>query len=162
MSVGQSPEQASGAIKSPQDLIAGIVVMAIAAAAFALGWPLSFGSLDGVGPGLMPRAFAVLLGALGAALAVSAFVMPGSAIGGVAWRGLGCLLAAIILFAFTVRPLGLAVAAPLTMLVSALASADTRWAETIVFSILLTLFCIGLFKYALNLPVPLAPWLLGY
>jgi hypothetical protein len=32
----------------------------------------------------------------------------------------------------------------------------------VLFSIVLTAFCIGLFKYALNLPVPLAPWLLGY
>jgi hypothetical protein len=23
-------------------------------------------------------------------------------------------------------------------------------------------FCIGMFKYLLNLPIPLAPWLIGY
>jgi putative tricarboxylic transport membrane protein len=149
-------------VKSLQDLFAGVTIITMAVAAFVLGWPLSWGSLDGIGPGLMPRAFAVLLGALGATLAISAFVTPGARVGGVAWRGLLSLLAAIILFAFTIRPLGLAVAAPTTMLVSAVASSETRWGETVLFSIVLTAFCIGLFKYALNLPVPLAPWLLGY
>jgi putative tricarboxylic transport membrane protein len=149
-------------VKSLQDLVAGVTIIAMAIAAFVLGWPLTWGSLDGIGPGLMPRAFAVLLGALGAMLAISAFFTPGARVGGVAWRGLLSLLAAIILFAFTIRPLGLAVAAPATMLVSAVASNETRWGETVLFSIVLTAFCIGLFKYALNLPVPLAPWLLGY
>jgi putative tricarboxylic transport membrane protein len=149
-------------VKSPQDLLAGITIIAMAVTAFVLGWPLYWGSLDGIGPGLMPRAFAVLLGALGAMLAILAFVTPGARVDGVAWRGLLCLLAAIILFAFTIRPLGLAVAAPATMLVSAVASNETRWGETVLFSIVLSAFCIGLFKFALNLPVPLAPWLLGY
>jgi putative tricarboxylic transport membrane protein len=149
-------------VKSLQDLFAGVTIIAMAIAAFVLGWPLTWGSLDGIGPGLMPRAFAVLLGALGVTLAISAFVTPGARVGGVAWRGLLSLLAAIILFAFTVRPLGLAVAAPATMLLSAVASNETRWGETVLFSIVLTAFCIGLFKYALNLPIPLAPWLLGY
>jgi putative tricarboxylic transport membrane protein len=37
-----------------------------------------------------------------------------------------------------------------------------RWKETILFGVLMTAFCIGLFKFALGLPIPLAPWLFGY
>jgi hypothetical protein len=28
--------------------------------------------------------------------------------------------------------------------------------------LVMTAFCVGLFKFALGLPIPLAPWLLGY
>ena len=34
--------------------------------------------------------------------------------------------------------------------------------QTLVVGALMTAFCIGLFKFALGLPIPLAPWLLGY
>lgn len=149
-------------IKSWQDFVGGCAIVAMAAAALGLGWKLPMGSLDGIGPGLMPRAVAVLLGGLGLLLVVSALMTPGEGVGGVAWRGLACLLAAIVVFAFAVRPLGLAVAAPVTLLISALASNETRWGETVMSSVALTAFCVGLFKYALNLPIPLAPWLLGY
>ena len=72
------------------------------------------------------------------------------------------VLGAILVFAYSVRPLGLAVAAPLAILIGAFASNDTRWGETLLFSVVMTAFCIGLFKYALGLPIPLAPWLVGY
>ena len=60
------------------------------------------------------------------------------------------------------RPLGLAVAGPLAIVIGACASDDVRWGETILFGALMTAFCIGLFKFALGLPIPLAPWLLDY
>ena len=51
---------------------------------------------------------------------------------------------------------------PLAIVIAAFASDETRWGETLVFGGLMTLFCIGLFKFALGLPIPLAPWVLGY
>jgi hypothetical protein len=61
-----------------------------------------------------------------------------------------------------VRPLGLVVAGPLAIVIGAFASDEVRWKETLLFGAVMTLFCIGLFKFALGLPIPLAPWLLGY
>jgi hypothetical protein len=70
-------------------------------------------------------------------------------------RGPVFVAAAIIAFALSIRTVGLAVAGPLTILISGFASEDTRWKETIIFSILMTLFCIGLFRFALNQPMPI-------
>jgi len=67
-----------------------------------------------------------------------------------------------VAFGLTVRPLGLVVAGPLAIVIAALASNEVRWVETIVVGLLMTIICIGLFKFALGLPIPLAPWLLGY
>ena len=46
---------------------------------------------------------------------------------------------------------------------SALAfGAEVRWREIVLFGLALTAACILLFKVLLRLPVPLAPWLIGY
>ena len=47
------------------------------------------------------------------------------------------------------------------MLIAGLAAEDRRLPELIIFTACMSAACIALFKYALNLPIPLAPWLLG-
>ena len=43
-----------------------------------------------------------------------------------------------------------------------MASRETRPVETLIFGTVITIFCLLLFKFALNLPIPVAPWLIGY
>jgi hypothetical protein len=69
-------------------------------------------------------------------------------------RGPLFLVGGLLAFALTVRSLGLLVAAPLLALISGAASAETRFGELVVFAIVMTALCIGVFKYALNLPMP--------
>ena len=150
-------------VKSWQDFFAGCAAIAVAMFAIWLSWELPFTSLDGVGQGLMPRAVAVLLAFLGILLIGASFLEVGDGvIGKIAWRGIVFVLTAIAVFSFVVRPLGLMVAAPITILISSLSSSESRVVEAIVFSIAITVFSVVLFKYALKLPIPLAPWLLGY
>ena len=66
------------------------------------------------------------------------------------------------MFSASVRPLGLAIAGPLALILAAMADPETRLKEIIPFSIVLTAVCILLFKYMLRQPIPLAPFLLGY
>jgi CHASE2 domain-containing sensor protein len=72
------------------------------------------------------------------------------------------VLGAVMVFATTVRTFGLAVAGPLAIIISSLADRQTRPIEVLLFAIGLTAICIGLFKYLLRLPIPLAPFYLGY
>jgi putative tricarboxylic transport membrane protein len=104
----------------------------------------------------------VLLGLLGMLLVLASMLGEGPALGRWSIRGPVLILGALVAFGITVRPLGLVVAGPLAILVGALASDEVRWTETCIFGALMTAFCIGLFKFALGLPIPLAPWLLGY
>jgi hypothetical protein len=46
------------------------------------------------------------------------------------------------------------VAGPLVAIVSSAASPETRIKEILIFGIAVTLFSIALFKYVLNLPIP--------
>jgi putative tricarboxylic transport membrane protein len=67
-----------------------------------------------------------------------------------------------VAFGLTVRPLGLVVAGPVAIVIAAFASDEVRWMEAIVLGAVMTAVCVGLFKFALGLPIPLAPWLIGY
>jgi len=99
---------------------------------------------------------------LGLALAIGSFLEKRLPPGRWSVRGPLLILGALVVFGLAVRPLGLLVAGPLAIAVGAFASSEVRWGETLVFGALMTAFCIGLFKFALGLPIPLAPWLLGY
>lgn len=159
---GRGEPRRIGRIVVSQDFFGGLLILAFSGAALWLGRDLPAGTLGSMGPGMMPRSVAVLLGLLGAALVAVSQIGRGHAVEAWSSRGLLFVLGSIVVFAYSVRPLGLAVAAPLAIIVSAFASHETRWGETLAFSIVMTAFCVGLFKYALRLPVPLAPWLVGY
>lgn len=79
-----------------------------------------------------------------------------------AWRAPLFLLLAAAAFSLSVRALGLLVAAPLALVVAALASPDSRRGQTAWFALGMTVFCVVLFRLLLSLPIPLAPWLIGY
>lgn len=149
-------------IRSPQDAAAGLFLIALAVLALWGGSGLSAGSLGQMGPGMLPRALAVLTGLGGIGLIVGAFFVPGAGLARWQLRGPLFVLGAAVVFGLTVRPLGLAVAAPAVVLIGALAGREIRWIETLVFAVVMTVLCLGLFKYMLGLPIPLAPWLVGY
>jgi putative tricarboxylic transport membrane protein len=144
------------------DAAAGLFLIAFGAWAWWLGAELTAGTLNQLGPGMLPRALSVLLGLCGVALLVDGLVTRGEALQRWDLRGPLFLLGAAVLFGFSVRPLGLAVAAPVAVMVGAMASPETRWGETLAFAAVLTLFCLLLFKIALSLPIPVLPWLIGY
>ena len=145
-----------------QDFVGGLIVIAVAVFALWQGADLPLGTLGGVGPGMLPRGLAVLLGVLGAILVLVSLLEGGARLGRWSIRGPVLVLGAVVAVGLAIRPLGLIVAGPLAILISALASNEVRWGETILFGALMTAFCIGLFKFALGLPIPLAPWLFGY
>ena len=141
-------------VRSPQDLLAGLVLVAIALFALWASSNLSQGRLGAVGPGLMPRATAVLVGLVGAAVALVAFIAPGPRLERWSLRGPFFVCLALVAFAVTIRWMGLVVAGPLVAIVGSAASPDTRIKEILIFGIAVTLFSIALFKYVLNLPIP--------
>ena len=156
------PSRTATAIWLRQDFAGGLVIIGVATFAFWQASDLPVGTLGGMGPGMLPRSLAVLLALLGALLLVDSILEAGPPLGRWSIRGPLLVLGGVVVFGLTVRPLGLLVAGPLAIVVAAFASDEVRWTETLPFGALMTAFCIGLFKFALGLPIPLAPWLLGY
>ena len=149
-------------VRSPQDAAAGVFLVVLGGIALWKGFDLSTGSLGQMGPGMLPRGLALLtvLGGLG--LIVGALFIPGASLERWRLREPLFVLGAAIVFGLTIRPLGLLVAAPAVVLISSLASRESRWKEVLVFAAVLTAVCYVLFKVLLGLPIPVAPWLIDY
>jgi putative tricarboxylic transport membrane protein len=101
-------------------------------------------------PGVPPD---VVVAALGAAVVlILAFLMMR-----IAPRGPVFITASTLIFAITVRPLGLVFASFVSLVVSSMATEEGSWIETIIWSAVLTTFCSLLFPWGLNLPLQLWP-----
>jgi hypothetical protein len=74
-----------------------------------------------------------------------------------AGRGPLYVVAGTLIFAGTIRPLGLVFASFISIVVSAAATIEVRWRETILWAAGLTIFCALLFVYGLNLPFSFWP-----
>ena len=147
------------AIRAPQDFAAGLFLMLVALFAVWQASDLPLGTLRSMGPGMMPRAVAVMVGLGGLGLMGFSLFAKGPALERLHWRGPFFILGGIVLFALTIRTMGLIVAGPLAMFFGSMASNEFRWKESIVFSIVLTGLCILLFKFALRLPIPVVAFL---
>ena len=162
MSSREHGNLSAGLIKAPQDAGAGLFLIALAVFALWQGADLAAGTLRQVGPGMLPRALAATTGIAGIVMVIGSCLAPGSPLDRWAVRGPLFILGAAIAFGLGVRPLGLAVVGPAAIIISAQASPETRWIEALAFGVVMTAFCLLLFKVALGLPIPVAPWLIGY
>ncbi|HZJ53311.1 MAG TPA: tripartite tricarboxylate transporter TctB family protein [Myxococcaceae bacterium] len=142
-------------VQAPQDLVAGASLLAVAAFALWASADVPVGHLRSLGPGMLPRVLNTLIALGGAILVVVSFLRPGESLGRWPWRGPTFIVLATVTFALTIRSVGLAVAGPLVVLISGAASPETRWRELVVFAAAITLFCVGLFRLLLHLPIPI-------
>ena len=144
-----------------KDVLAGAIFIvlglafALGALAYEVGDPLR------MGPGYMPLALGILVTALGMGVIIKGFLAgEGGAIGGVEWRAVVLIVAALLFFGLTVRGLGVAGALFGTTLLAALARDRTAPLEALTIAAGLTLLSVVLFIYVLQLRLPLTgPWL---
>jgi Tripartite tricarboxylate transporter TctB family len=149
-------------IKSTIELFAGVLLLVLAAVGFFGTFKLNSGQLSSMGPGMMPKISSLGLAVFGTVLTVRSFLTEGASAQGWNWRGIVFVFGAVLVFAATIRGLGLGVAGPLSVIISALADRDTRLVEIVPFALLMTVFSALLFKWLLGLPIPILPFLLGY
>lgn len=162
------------AVKSPQDLSAGLFLVAVGLLCLWGALGLKGGTGTELGAGSFPRGISVLLMVTGVLLAGRALVVDGPQLEAWSARGLVFVLGAVLVFAATIRglsltvpafghvdilpPLGLIVAGPASLIVASFASDKRSWLTSVIFSIAMTAFCIVIFKVMLRLPIPIAPW----
>ncbi|WP_085026364.1 tripartite tricarboxylate transporter TctB family protein [Ensifer aridi] len=141
-------------VRSPQHFLAGLGLIACSAVGLQQASMLGLGTLRAMGPGMLPTATSALIGIIGIALVIAAFLQAGEALSGWSWRGPIFMCLAVAAFALTIRSAGLAVAGPLVGILGGAAARDVRPTETAIFAVCATLFCIGLFRLLLGLPIP--------
>ena len=151
----QEASRPSGPIRDPQSLVAGLALAVLALIALWGIGNLPQGTLRAMGPAMLPRWLAVAIGLLGLALVATSFMAAGHHLERWSLRGPLFVLAGIFAFALTIRVFGLVIAGPLAMIIGGFATPEVRWKEIILFAAVMTALCVGLFRYALNLPIPI-------
>ena len=177
--MSQAPETGPrGSVKSPLDLAGGLFLVALAVIGFAGAFNLPTGTLSGIGSGPVPQTVEVLIAAFGVLLIANAFLYEGDRLEQWHLRGPLFVLGGVVAFALLIRGstltfgdifgipvlatvkvpgLGLIVAGPLAVIISAFADRSTRPVEIVVYAVVITLLSGLLFKEFLNLPIPFDP-----
>ncbi|MCC6776054.1 MAG: tripartite tricarboxylate transporter TctB family protein [Hyphomicrobiales bacterium] len=144
-------------VQAPQDLYGGLVLVEVATLALLASADLPGQRGFAFGPGTAPRLFSILLAGLGAAVALSGMFTPGPRIEKYKVRGPVLVIASILIFAATIRQIGLVPASFITFLVAISGTKEMRILEALMGAAVMTAFCVVLFVYLLNLPFQLWP-----
>jgi putative tricarboxylic transport membrane protein len=157
--MGDSQERSGGGlIKSPQDFVGGVALLAISVVAY-LGMT-KLGSMRGFqfAAGTAPRLFCMLLAGLSTLLLISSFTTKGPKLENYPWRGPLFITLAVVFFGLSIRTLGLGITGVITVLLAGAAIDDFKLKEGVIFAVCITGFCAFLFPFALGQPIPLWPW----
>lgn len=145
-------------IKSSKDLATGLLFIAVGLGAYYISATYSMGTAQRPGTGVLPRILAWGLMGTGTVLWIQALLTDGPDLDRWAWRPLVMITLAIVAFALLVDPAGLAVAMIVSMTLAALGSHETQWREFAIFSVLMLALGIGIFIFALGMPIKVLPW----
>jgi hypothetical protein len=141
-------------IKSPQDVGAAVVFMAIGLAGLYFGRDLTFGSAARMGPGFFPILLSCAIFGIGLIVGFKGLTVEGPGIEAVQLRPIFVIVAAIILFGYLIETLGLAITAALLTVLAGYARRDVSLLETLLLAAVLAAFSVALFVYGLSQPFP--------
>ena len=141
-----------------KDFLSGLLFVAFGVwgVALSLGWRM--GTASRMGPGYFPQILSWGIIALGVILIVRSLmagykdrVEPGKL------RPFALILLAIVVFGMLAERLGMVFSLLIMIALGGAACMDSRWKEVVISAIVLTAFAVGVFKYGLELPIPVWP-----
>ncbi|MCW0001534.1 tripartite tricarboxylate transporter TctB family protein [Pararhizobium sp. YC-54] len=141
-----------------KDFWAGVVFAVIGATGLVQGISLERGTASHMGPGYFPMMLCLAMLAIASVLIVRSAVVRYQdrlSLTGIWPLILICL--SIIAFALLLEPAGMVIAMPVAVLIAGCACLDSRRSEVLASAIGLTVFCIAVFRYGLELPIPVLP-----
>ena len=144
-------------IRAPKDFWSGVMFCGFAVVAILDARGYSLGAASKMGPGYFPLLLGGLLAALGGILIGRSLVLSGEPVPRFHVVPLAVIAAAICLFGVMIEPLGLVLSLAVLTLMSAFAGAQFRLLETVALAAALIVFSVGVFVYALGLPLNIWP-----
>jgi hypothetical protein len=149
-------------IRSTKDFWTGLIYIFFGVSTILIARDYGMGTGVKMGPAYFPTILGGLLAAIGAIAVIRSFIVPGTPITAFAFKGLILVTVSALLFGFVVRGAGLAIALPLLIIISAIASTRFRWRPTLFMAAGLTIFCVLVFLKGLGIPLPvIGPWFGG-
>ena len=144
-------------IRAPKDFWSGVMFCGFAVVAILAARGYSLGAAGKMGPGYFPLLLGGLLAALGAILIARSLVLSGEPVARFHIVPLAVIATAVCLFGVMIEPLGLVLSLAVLTLLSARAGAQFRLLETVALAAALIVFSVGVFVYALGLPLNIWP-----
>lgn len=141
-----------------RDTIVGLGFLAIAGFFLFFASRLSIGTAARMGPGYVPVLCAIMLAMFGAViLAQDIAERRQMSLPRIHWRAFLCVTLAIVVFALTVRPLGLVVASILLVLIGCLADRPFRPMQAAALAVCLALAGSLIFVTGIGMQLPIWP-----
>jgi putative tricarboxylic transport membrane protein len=140
-----------------QDFAAGLLLLAFGVAGLWIGADYPMGTAQRPGTGVLPMILSWCLVGTGVLLWIKTTIAGSARLTPWAWRPAILITLATVAFALLVDRLGLLVAMLVSMTLAALGTPDTRWREYIPFVLLMLALGVGLFIYALGMPITALP-----
>jgi hypothetical protein len=144
-------------IRAEKDFWSGVMFLGFALVAIAAARGYSMGSGGKMGPGYFPMLLGIALAGLGALLVGRSLVLDGVRVTRLEVRPTLMIVLGVILFGLMIPYLGLVIALATVTAVSAFASRESRPLEVAALAAVLAAFSVGIFVYALRLPLSVWP-----
>jgi len=141
-----------------QDLIGGILLAALGVFVALYAQRYGYGTPARMGPGFFPYWLGWILAALGVQIALPAWFRRSPAPLDVQWRNLLFVLGAIVLFAFTLKLVGMVLATFASAFVATLAERDFGWRGRVIVSAGVAAVTVAIFIGGLSMVLPVWPW----
>lgn len=143
--------------KDMQDVFGGLALAALGIFAAVYAQQYEFGDLNRMGPGFFPVTLGIMLAVLGAMIAIPAFFRRGHPVT-VQWKTFALVMASLVVFALTLKVLGLILSTMLTVVLASLADNDTRWKGRLMVATGVALITYLVFGLGLSMVLPIWPW----
>lgn len=144
-------------IKSGQDFATGLLFIAVGVAALWIGADYPLGTTQRPGTGVLPRILAWCLIGTGGLLIIKSVYANGSHIEGWSWRPLVAVTVGTVAFGMMIDDYGLVLSMIVAMSICALGTAETRWVEFGVFSLIMIVSSWAMFIWLLGMPIKTWP-----
>ncbi len=137
-------------VRNQQDVGAALLFAALGLGGLWFGREYDVGTARDMGPGYFPMLLSWALIGFGLVIGLRAGIARGPHVEPFVWRAVVLVLGAIVAFALLIESAGLAITIFAVTVLSALASPDSRWKETAVLGVCLSIFCVLVFIYGLR------------
>ena len=145
-------------LRHNRDFLAGLLFFIIGALAMVIARDYPMGVAARMGPGYFPTMLGGILCLFGVYILVRGIRSGEQVKGAWGWKPLALIALSIVLFGFLLDRIGLVSALIAVFFVSAPAGHEFRVKETLLLTLLMGAFAVGVFFYGLKLPYPLFGW----
>jgi hypothetical protein len=145
-------------LRNNRDLLAGLLFILIGVLAVVIARDYPMGVAARMGPGYFPTVLGAILSLFGVYILVRGIRSGEQVKGQWGWKPLALIALSIVLFGFLMDRFGIVPALVAVFFVSAFAGHEFRFKETLLLTLVMGAFAVGVFFYGLKLPYPLFGW----